>query len=93
MTVSEDFLSTLLHQSSKIASTCYLSLQLTKILALKRKELIRDKIIINNNIIEHTTNFNYLGYQWRSNRNYDIQNKLHGSNIYTDLTNLYKSLS
>jgi hypothetical protein len=35
----------------------------TKILVLKGKELIKARILINNNIIEQVTNFNYLGYK------------------------------
>jgi hypothetical protein len=32
--------------------------------------------VINNNIIEQVTDFNYLGCQLGSNRNHDLQNKL-----------------
>jgi hypothetical protein len=47
-----------------------------KIFALKAKELIMAKIVINNNLIEQNTNFNYLGRQLGNNRNYNLQNKL-----------------
>jgi hypothetical protein len=53
-----------------------LSTTKTKILALKGKKLIRAKIVINKDIIEQVTNFNYLGCQLGSNRNHDLQNKL-----------------
>jgi hypothetical protein len=48
----------------------------TKILALKGKELIRAKIVINNNIIEQVTNFNFLRCNLGRNINHDLQNKL-----------------
>jgi hypothetical protein len=78
ITASEDSLQKLLHQVSKTASTYILNISTaeTKILALKGKELIKAKIIINNNIIEEVTNCNYLGCQLGRNRNYDLQNKL-----------------
>jgi hypothetical protein len=50
-----------LHQLSKIALTYNLiiSTVTTKILALREKELIKTKIMINNTASEQVTNFNY----------------------------------
>jgi hypothetical protein len=48
----------------------------TKTPALKGKELIKAKIIINNTITEQFTNFNYLECQFGSNRNYYLPKKL-----------------
>jgi hypothetical protein len=81
MTASEDSVQKLLYQLYKTASTYNLTVSTakTKILAPEGKELIKAKIMINNDIIEQVTNFNYLGCQLGSNRNYDLQNKLQKS--------------
>jgi hypothetical protein len=65
MTASEDSLKKLLSQLSKTESTYNLTIYTgkTKILLLKGKELIKTKIMINKNIIEQVTSFNYLGCQ------------------------------
>jgi hypothetical protein len=78
MTASEGNLQKLLYQLFKTASTYNLTISTakTKILALKGNELIKAKIMININITEQVTNFNYLGCHLGSNRNYDLQNKL-----------------
>jgi hypothetical protein len=48
----------------------------TIILALKEKELMKTKTMINNAIIEQVKNFNYLDCHLDINRNYDLKNKL-----------------
>jgi hypothetical protein len=48
--------------------------------ALKGKELIKTKIMLNNTIMEQVVNFNYLEYQLGSNANYDLEIKLQRSN-------------
>jgi hypothetical protein len=77
MTASEDSLQKLLYELSKAASAYNLTISTAKIkiLALKGKELIRAKIVINN-ITEQVTNSNYVGCHLSSNRNHDLQNKL-----------------
>jgi hypothetical protein len=52
----------------------------TKILAMKGKEFIRMKIVINNNIVEVVRNFNYLGCQLGCNRYLVTWNKLQSVN-------------
>jgi hypothetical protein len=70
MIASEVSLQQLLYSLPKTASAYNLTVSTakTKISALKGKELIRAKIVINNNIIEQVTNCNYLGCQLGSNR-------------------------
>jgi hypothetical protein len=67
-----------LHYLYKISSAYNLTISTakTKVLAVKGKELIRAKIVINNSIIEQETKCNDLGCQLSSNRNYDQQNRL-----------------
>jgi hypothetical protein len=78
MTASENSLQKLLYQLFKTASQYNLttSTAKTKILALKGKELIRSKVVINNNIIDQIkANFHYLDCHLGSNRKYDSQKK------------------
>jgi hypothetical protein len=78
VTASDVSLQTLLYQLPKSASpyNVTISTAKTKTLALKGKDLIRAKIVINSNIVEKVTNCNFTGCQLLSNRNYDSQSKL-----------------
>jgi hypothetical protein len=78
MTASEDSLQKLICHLSKAVSAYNLTISTakTKILALKGKESIRAKIVINNNIKEQVADFNDIGCRLGSNRNRDLQNKL-----------------
>jgi hypothetical protein len=53
-----------------------ISIDKTKVLALRGKDPVRIKIIINERILDQVLNFNYLGYNMGFNRGIDINVKL-----------------
>jgi hypothetical protein len=53
-----------------------ISIDKTKVLALRGKDPIRIKIVINERILDQVLNFNYLGYNMGLNRGMDINVKL-----------------
>jgi hypothetical protein len=56
------------------------------------KQTIRTKIVVNTNVMEQVTNFNYLGCHLISNRNLYIQDKLQRFNCGTiKRTSLHKT--
>jgi hypothetical protein len=61
---SEDNLQSAIHRLNVISKdyNMRISIDKTKVLALRRKDPIRIKIVINERILEQVLNFNYLGY-------------------------------
>jgi hypothetical protein len=53
-----------------------ISIDKTKVLALRGKDPVRIRIVINERILDQVLNFNYLGYNMGLNREMDINVKL-----------------
>jgi len=62
-----------------------ISVQKTKSVALKGRDPVRTKILIDNKIIEQVNSFNNLGNMISSEKELDIDNKLHNYLKITDI--------
>jgi hypothetical protein len=66
-----------------VSSICYGFL----FLALKGRDPVRTKIVIDNKIIEQVNSFNYLGNMISYEKEFDIDNKLHNYLKITGIIN------
>jgi hypothetical protein len=75
---SEDNLQRAIHRLNVISKdyNMRISIDKTKVLALRGKDPIRIKIVINERNLDQVLNFNYLGYNMGLNREIDINVKL-----------------
>jgi hypothetical protein len=76
---SEDNLQRAIHRLYVISKdyNVRISIDITKVLALRGKDPIRIKIVINAQILDQVLNFNYLSYNMGLKREMDINVKLH----------------
>jgi hypothetical protein len=75
---SEDNVQRAIHRLNVISKDCNMriSIDKTKVLALRGKYPIRIKIVINERILDQVLNFSYLSYNMGLNREMDINVKL-----------------
>jgi uncharacterized protein with PIN domain len=94
LTASQNCLQKSLYQLYDVASkyNMIISTTKTKILPRRRKELIRAKIIDNNNIAEQVRNFNYLRCQLGSNRYLVIRINYKVLTICAEQLNIHRSI-